>query len=132
MNLLNLTREKVADILKEKYEFHPYDRFKSMIIVPNGEIHDSEWQCMSFIFLDEKDEVKGVAGGYSDVVHMDGIGGYGIDEIWSRSVPPKGWTIDCLPCGYLRLWSKGLMTIVDAYVLSSFEVYSVSSQEGTK
>ena len=54
----------------------------------------------------------------------DGIGGYGnwiAGELLNR-IEPKGWSIDCLPCGYLRLFSRSTMTAGPA--LSSFEIYA--------
>jgi hypothetical protein len=67
--------------------------------------------------------------GCSDVVHLDGIGGYGRRDTSRTSlpdcIPPSGWSMDCLPkSGLLRLWpSSGEMLI--GMALSSFEVYAM-------
>ena len=62
--------------------------------------------------------------GCSDVLNLDGIGGYGnwrSGEI-PRLIEPKGWSIDCLPCGYLRLFSHSTLTAGPA--LSNFGIYA--------
>lgn len=67
--------------------------------------------------------------GCSDVLHIDGIGGYGNDWIKQcNGVPTKidiaGWAINCLPkSGLLRLFCNSKITVGSA--LSSFKVYSV-------
>ena len=48
-------------------------------------------------------------------------GNWRLGEFMSR-IEPKGWSIDCLPCGYLRLFSRSTLTAGPA--LSSFEIYS--------
>ena len=97
--------------------------FSSFVIVPTDELHDSGWGCMKFVLLDKMRNVIGSIGGYSDVIHIDGIGGYGR---WSdrvpMEIPPKGWIIDCLPCGYLRVFARGTLLCTD-WVGSDFEVY---------
>ena len=98
--------------------------FDSFVIVPTGELHDSGWSCMKFVLLDKLRNVIGSIGGYSDVIHIDGIGGYG--RRWSdrvpMAVPPKSWTIDCLPCGYLRVFARDTLSTNDWFG-SDFEVY---------
>lgn len=65
--------------------------------------------------------------GCSDVIHIDGIGGYGkwtADRGVPTLVPPKGWSIDCLKKSKLiRLFSDGKLRAGRA--LSSFELYAV-------
>ena len=109
--------------------------FDSVIIVPMDELHDSGYRCMKFILCDDyKGEIIGVVGGGSDVVHLDGIGGYGLDysnNLRSGMSPCVGWEFDCLVCGCLRLFtsSKTRMTLKDGFICSSFEVYSIESNK---
>ena len=73
--------------------------FDCVIIVPMDKIHDSGYRCMKFI-MTRRDEVVGVESGYSDVIHLDGIGGYGVDyakALSTQLVPRVGWSMDCLP-----------------------------------
>ena len=56
--------------------------FHSFVIIPverDGEIdlHDSGWGCMEFCLVNNDLEPIGKVGGGSDVVNLDGIGGYG-------------------------------------------------------
>lgn len=112
--------------------------FDSVIIVPMGYLHDSGYQCMKFILCnDYKGEIIGVVGGGSDVIHMNGIGGYGLDysnNIRTGMCPCVGWELDCLVCGCLRLFTSGKsrMTLRDELICSSFEVYSIKAKGGTE
>jgi len=82
--------------------------FQGLIILPEEEIHDSGFRCMDFVAC------KGVhpicrLSGCSDVIHIDGIGGFGPRPWPANTFPqltePKSWSIDCLPTsGLLRLF----------------------------
>jgi len=86
--------------------------FDSFVVLPERYKHDSGFQCMSFILLN-KDKVVGKVGGGSDVFHLNGIGGYGID-----------WNIDCLPKSkLLRFWSFQYNLSCDEISLSDFSIY---------
>lgn len=125
--LMHWTREELLGI-PEHYNMS--DTFTAVIIVPTGEKHDSGWGCMKFILTDHReDRVVGAVGGWSDVVHLNGIGGYGRD--WRRTIVTHmvmavGWSIDCLPgSGCLRIFTDKKMCLKDPYVLSDFCVYTV-------
>jgi len=150
--------KKIFDMTKEDFAAIPYLdtwnnwdelvkdnpsghlEFTSVVIIPtmyDGEIaiHDSEWACMDFVLC--KDSVPiGKVGGGSDVLHLDGIGGYGEDHsagLFSRMVPVKGWTIDCLPkTGYLNLWTRRVLYLRDKFVGSSAEIYSEANERPRK
>lgn len=100
--------------------------FDSLVILPTRHIHDSGYRCMDFIAV--KGDTPFVRlSGCSDVIHIDGIGGYGKDWVSRGGVPmliePKGWRIDSLKkSGLLRLFANGKMTVGAA--LSSFDVYN--------
>lgn len=100
--------------------------FDSLIIIPERYKHDSGYMCMSVVGCKGEKAVC-IMGGGSDVIHFDGIGGYGR---WWRGagsqvpelVKPKGWSIDCIPCGYLRIFSPHKKISIGS-MLSSFEIY---------
>lgn len=100
--------------------------FDSLVIIPSRGKHDSGYMCMSFVAC-----VKGVPkvkiSGGSDVIHLDGIGGYG--KNWLNKygtvpslIPPSDWNIDCLPCGLLQIFTHGKLSCSPP--LSSFELYT--------
>ena len=122
----------VFEMKKEDFEKVParggYSRdvgeFNALVIIPQDYAHDSGWMCMDFVAVNKAGEPICKLAGCSDVLHLDGIGGYGnwrVGEFPSR-IEPKGWSIDCLPCGYLRLFSRSTMTAGAA--LGNFEIYA--------
>ena len=92
------------------------------------ELHDSGYRLIDFVALNDHDEPICRLSGCSDVLHLDGIGGYGYRWLERcggvpSSVPPRGWSVDCLPrSGLLRFFARGAI-VCDA-ALSSFEVYA--------
>lgn len=109
--------------------------FYSFVILPveNEQgtltLHDSGYGCMEFCLVDKDQEPIGRIGGGSDVINLDGIGGYG--HSWFErnaglpsTIPVRGWSIDLLPCGYLRLWARQPLFTIDRFVCSTFEVYA--------
>lgn len=124
----------VFDMTKEDFEKVPgrggwsrdIGEFNALVIIPQDYAHDSGWMCMDFVAVGKDGEPICRLSGCSDVLNLDGIGGYGKRrahelELLNR-IEPKGWSIDCLPCGYLRLFSRSTMTAGPA--LSSFEIYA--------
>lgn len=112
--------------------FMPNEPFRSIIIVPTGEIHDSGFECMKFILTDGA-KLVGVVGGGSDVININGIGGYGKDfrtAIATGMVPCVDWSIDCLPeSGCLRLFShKKCELSYKDFVGSSFEFVALEDE----
>lgn len=97
---------------------------RSVVIVPTGEMHDSGYQCMRFILVGENGLIVGAVGGGSDVVHIDGIGGAGINRKFAEPKMPIPWKFDCLPTsGCLRLFCHAqLFTAPFINVVSDFEV----------
>lgn len=98
--------------------------FSSLVIIPQDYAHDSGWMCMDFVAVSKEGEPICRLSGCSDVLNIDGIGGFGnwrVGKMPSR-IEPKGWSIDCLPCGYLRLFSHRTLTAGPA--LSNFEIYA--------
>ena len=113
---------------KEVLEKCPYfkpntDKITACVIIPTGEIHDSGYGCMKFILASE-DKVVGCVGGYSDVIRLNGIGGYGE----RYAVPPQklervDWVIDILPNGLFRLFTQSCYLSIDSIIGSDFSLY---------
>ena len=107
--------------------------FDSLVILPLRTRHDSGYRHMEFIACKDDAPIGRIAGG-SDVVHIDGIGGYGKWESATglpKSIPPHDWSIDCLPVsGLLRLFTNRGMTAGAA--LSSFEIYAIDKEAASE
>ncbi len=107
-----------------------------LVILPTKRKHDSGYRCLDFVaVVDNKPTCR--LSGCSDVIHIEGIAGFGKDWVKKYNacpdlVPPKGWSMDCLAkSGLLRLFCHGggwkKLTVGPA--LSSFEVFSVDEKE---
>ena len=124
MNVFNMTKEDFKKVPERGGWSRDIGEFSSLVIIPQDYAHDSGWMGMDFIAVSKEGEPRCRLSGCSDVLNLDGIGGYGnwrLGELPSR-IEPKGWSIDCLPCGYLRLFSRSTMTAGPA--LSSFDIYA--------
>lgn len=124
MDLTKFKREDFENLRHRRWD-EDIGKFNSLIIIPNECVHDSGFQCMEFVALDKDNNPICKLGGGADVIHLDGIGGYGDREsvAWPRYlIESKAWSIDCLPCGYLRLFSRQSLTC--GHDLSSFEIYA--------
>ena len=100
MTIFEITKYNIKDLPK----IEPYDDeilYDSIVIVPTGEIHDSGYMCMAYVFS-TNGEVVGVVNRGSDVLCLD-WGSY-IDPTPQESTK-RGWTIDCTPNGFLRLFN---------------------------
>ena len=137
MDIMTLTRK---DILNIPYPEKVSDIgvFDSLIIVPTRKKHDSGYMCMDFITV-KGHETQYRLSGWSDVLHLDGIGGYGsfyftdiVGTFSDRSrlhcCEVKGWTIDCIPCGLIRLFANKKLYIENS-PLSDMDIYA-SSRKG--
>lgn len=102
--------------------------FNSLVIIPTDYAHDSGYMCMEFCAVDDHDMPIALLSGCSDVLNIDGIGGYGCNLLERKKIPSlipvKGWSIDCLPCGYLRLFSNIHNGLKTGHALSNFEVFA--------
>jgi len=135
-------KKKVNEMTKKDFESIPYRKdwstpvvFNSMVIIPGKakDLHDSGYRCMDFVAIKGNTPICRLSG-CSDVIHIDGIGGYG--DNWLKKygrvpneIPPSGWSIDCLPkSGLLRIWPcSGKMKAGSAS--SSFEIYSLKGEK---
>jgi len=99
-------------------------------------LHDSGYRCMAFVACIGADPICQLSG-CSDVVHIEGIGGYGRN--WyerlgtiPRTGPVRDWSIDCLDeSGLLHLFAH-VSTLVVGPSLSSFEVFSTGKRPVTE
>ena len=124
MNIFDMTKEDFDKVPERGGFSKDIGKFSALVIIPQDYAHDSGWMCMDFVAVNENEEPICRLSGNSDVLHVDGIGGYGNwrgGELPSR-INPKGWRIDCLPCGYLRLFSDCTLTAGPAR--SDFEIYA--------
>lgn len=130
MNVNDMTR-KEFEALPFRGKFDAPIFCDSIIILPgrSGDKHDSGYRCMDFVAVNG-DEPICLLSGCSDVVHIEGIGGYGHNWFTTyKTVPdtvtPRAWSIDCLPkSGLLRIFCNNRKINVGA-ALSSFEITSV-------
>ena len=114
---------------KEEFEklefFEPKKEFRGCVIIPMNYKHESGFTCMKFA-LTNSDEVVGCVGGHCDVIHLNGIGGYGknfTESLRTRKVDIVDWTLDCLPNGLMRIFcSKDLS--IDDIICSDFQLYA--------
>ena len=124
MNVFYMTKEDFEKVPERDGWAKDIREFNSLVIIPMDYEHDSGWMCMDFVAVNKEGEPICKLSGCSDVLNLDGIGGYGdwrCGEL-PKLVEPKGWSIDCLPCGYLRLFSNS--TLAAGAALSNFEIYA--------
>ena len=124
MNVFDMTKEDFKKVPERGGWSRDIGEFSSLVIIPQDYAHDSGWMCMDFVAVNKDGEPICRLSGCSDVLNLDGIGGFGNWRLGKlpNHIEPKGWSIDCLPCGYLRLFSRSTMTAGPA--LSSFEIYA--------
>ena len=129
MNIDEMTR-KDFDKLPLIKRFNEEIIYDALIILPTRIIHDSGYRCMDFIAVRENKPICRLSG-CSDVINIEGIGGFGKDgsekyHACPKMIPPIAWSIDCLPkSGLLRIWPSN-RNMVDGGSLSSFEIYSIN------
>lgn len=99
----------------------------SLVLLPSEELHDSGFRIIDAVAVCDDYMIR--VSGCSDVIHLDGIGGYGKD--WAkkvpsgttRMVPASGWCIDVLATsGLIRLFNRKKITVGTA--LSSLEIFA--------
>lgn len=99
----------------------------SVVFLPTRKKHDSGFRCIDFVAVKGNTPFCRLSG-CSDVIHLEGIGGYGFNWLSKyhtcpATVPPSGWSIDCLPTsGLFRLFCGRKISVSEA--LSSFEIYT--------
>lgn len=134
MDINEMTRKEFEGLPSKKWD--EIIEFSSLIILPGRarDMHDSGYRCMDFVAV-TKNDPQCLLSGCSDVIHVDGIGGYGKD--WFKkygtvpqTIPPSGWSIDCLSkSGLLHMW-PGSAKMTCGPSLSSFEIYALPKDDG--
>lgn len=112
--------------LQQLENFNSNKTFTDIIFVPMNKLHDSGFRCMKFVLV-KKGKIVGVVSGWSDVAHINGIGGYGKDGTWlnSQMVKRVAWNIDCLPIsGCIRLFADS-ECVCDDFIGSDFCFYAI-------
>ena len=116
-NVNHYTKKELAAI----ENFMPHGKFNAVVIVPTGEKHDSGFGVMKFI-LCRGSEMVGCVSGWSDVLHFNGIGGYGKDDLNMQKC--VAWGIDCLPRSEcVRLFCFDHFLDIDDEIYSDFSLY---------
>ena len=94
-----------------------------------GHLHDSGYRRMDFVAI-KNGKPLCLLSGASDVIHIEGISGYGMNWLETYGgcpdlTRPVAWNVDCLSVsGLLHFFpSSGKMTCGSA--LSSFEIYTI-------
>ena len=124
-NINNWSRSQFKEIRDRKWN-EDIGEFDSLIILPTRHKHDSGFACMDFIAV-KGDLPIAKLSGCSDVIHIDGIGGYGFNWLDKYGKCPEkttliGWSIDCLfKSKLLRIFTDKPMRAGNA--LSLFEIY---------
>ena len=125
MNIFEMTIEDFKNVKRREGWAGNVPEFKSLVILPMGDLHDSGYMMMDFIAVNANNEPIMRISGCSDVLHINGIGGYGkwgFDIEIPSYIKPIDWSIDCLPCGLLRLFTRNSMTCGN--IVSDFEVFT--------
>lgn len=127
MDILTMKKEDFKKVPFRNTETN-LDNFYSLVIIPTEDMHDSGYRCMDFVAVNSSREPICRLSGCSDILDIDGIGGYGLNGVLSDKVDNKAWQIDCLPCGYLRIYPRtGYKLQVNNIPVSNFSLYAVKT-----
>lgn len=121
-SLSRMTRKEIENVPSREWS-EDIGEFDALVILPTRDIHDSGYRCMDFVACVGDTPIRRLSG-CSDVIHINGIGGYGKWKgLLPQLVEPIDWSIDCLKVsGLLRMFSQHKLTCGTA--LSSFEIYA--------
>jgi hypothetical protein len=123
-NIFDMTKHDFDNL--EYIDWNKYDTvdYDSLVIIPTNKVHDSGFLCMELVACKDAMPI-GILTTVTDSLHLDGLCGDGweVNNTRHHVINPKAWTIDCLPCGYLRLFS-GYYDLKSQHGLSDFEVYA--------
>jgi len=132
--------KSIRDMTRKEFEELPHRESwdeevecNSLILLPTRRLHDSGYRCIDMVACQDDIAFCRVAGG-SDVVNIEGIGGFGYRwadrEGASRFlVAPAGWSIDCLKkSGLLRIFPSVTHRIRVGLHLSNLEIWSIADE----
>lgn len=77
MNVFDMTKEDFEKVPERGGWSKDIGEFSSLVIIPLNYAHDSGWMCMNFVAVNKDGEPICRLSGCSDVLNLDGIGGYG-------------------------------------------------------
>lgn len=122
-----MKKQDFYNLPKRKKWDEDIGEFLSLIILPQKKLHRSGFRLLDFVAVGKNNEPLCRLSGYSDLINLDGIGGFGYrwkenNEYAPQLIPPKGWSIDLLPCGLFRIFSDKKLLAGNA--ISSFELFS--------
>lgn len=124
IKLFDLTKESVEQLPNVNILEECDELFNEIVIIPTDDIHECGYRCMQFVFGRNGVYTKRVYRG-SDVIHLNGIGGYGEDYLsLTNMVPRVAWRIDCTPNGFLRLFITEPRIKIGSGI-SDFQIYVV-------
>jgi len=127
-------KKKVCDMTRKEFDKLPESKWgdiitcNSIVLLPTRRMHDSGYRCMDFVAVRNGIPICRLSG-YSDVMHIEGFGGYGYKWVDKYGhcpdmIPTNAWNIDCLSkSGLLQIFVSG-KDIICGQALSSFEIYS--------
>lgn len=127
MNIMSMTVEDFKAVHIRNADDDLSD-VQSVVILPTEEIHDSGFMYMNLVAVnfDFRPICRTVN---NDVVCLDGLLGSGKGNgFLEKVVPVKGWRIDCLPCGLVRIFSDYRLDIEHAGS-PAVSVYSIKEEE---
>lgn len=105
--------------------------FDSLVIIPVDGYDNcfNRWGVMDFVGCIGKEPVVRLSG-CSETLELEGIGGHGewFGPCDYRKMALPAWSIDCLPCGYLRIFCKGRIKVGETG--TSFEIFSQERKLG--
>lgn len=130
LNIMEMKRKDFEGLPCRDWNQELKHKITALVIIPGPakRLHESGYRLLDFCACDGIHPIC-LLSGCSDVLHIDGIGGFGKD--WAKKygtcpklIPPSGWSIDCLPAsGFLRLFRiRGEISVGAA--LSSFECFA--------
>lgn len=97
--------------------------FNGIVLVPCNDVHESGFRMMRFVLLYDH-KIVGVIDRGSDVLHINGIGGYGLnykEAMKTQKVRVVGWQIDCLSnSGLMRIFTNKTCIVFGGY--SDFQI----------
>lgn len=122
--------KKEFEALPERKWNEDIGEFDCMVIMPTKHIHSSGFRQMDFVAVKDMVPICKLSG-CSDIIHIEGIGGYGKDWLEKFGTIPesseiKSWNIDCLRKSGLLVIFCYNRTLTAGNALSSFEIYSNS------
>jgi len=122
-------KRKEFDLLPQRDWDRNIGEFDSLVILPLRQKHDSGYRLLDFVACLKNHPICRLSG-CSDVIHFNGIGGFGYNWLEKygkcpESTKPTAWNIDCLPTsGLLRIFTNSGKLIAGT-ALSGFEIYSI-------